>query len=50
MFSNDTNQPKSTVEPGCLCPLLLSCPAAVTAPSTGVEIQKDTSTKLYNNI
>ena len=45
MLSNGTNQPKSTVELGYMCPLGLTGPPAVTL--TKYMKYKDTSTKIY---
>ena len=45
MLSNDTNQPKSTVELGYMCSRGLSGPPAVTTHQV-VEILKETSTKM----
>ena len=46
MLSNATNQPKSTVELGYMCPRGLLGPPAVTTHQV-VEIQKETSTEMY---
>ena len=44
---NATNQPKSTVELGNMCPRGLTGPPAVVNTHQVVEIEKETSTKMY---